>query len=357
MVTSINGRNDDAQLWLRILGRAVGLGIAVVAWGVAVPSVSQPQADFPHGTTLDQSQGALALERLIQNTTVRVYAGTTAGSGVIVARSGSHYQVLTNRHVVDWGDRLQILTVDRQFHPGTTVQTLAGLDLALVTFQSDRPYAIAPLSPSLPSVGTPLYAAGFPLYQPSHAQDTTALGRQVFQITQGQLAWILTDPLPEGYSLGYGNPVAIGMSGGPVFDPWGQVVGINGRSGGRDAGFGLGVLANGQVLAPALVEQMAALSWGIAVAGGVPGLAIAPGAGSARSPMPAPPLPAPRAAPTAINPPQVDRSRWFQPQPKPEIDGQPCLPTAPTCADWTWGDPLPSPAPANPASSVNSLTE
>ena len=216
------------------------------------------------------------LTPLIENTTVRVYAGKTAGSGVIVARSGSRYQVLTNRHVVEWGDRLQVLTADGQFQPAQILQTFAGLDLAVVTFQSDRLYAVAPLSSSLPPVGTPIYAAGFPLYQAGQPQDTTGLGRQTFQITSGSLTWLLNSPLPEGYRLGYSNPVAIGMSGGPLFNAQGQVVGINGRSAGRDAGFGLDTLGNGQPLDPILAAQMAELSWGIPVAGGIPGLAIIP---------------------------------------------------------------------------------
>jgi len=255
------------QVQILVLGAACLVG----GWNWCESSSAQVPSQYLQSFAISTD-----LQILIENTTVRVYAGSTAGSGVIVNSGNNRYQVLTNRHVVEWGSPVRILTADRQFHTSNSVQIVSGLDLAILTFQSDRRYPVAPLSPTLPLVGTPVYAAGFPLYQAGQAQDTTALGRQAFNTTSGQIVWILSHSAPDGYSLGYSNAVAIGMSGGPLFNPQGQVVGINGRSSGRDAGFGLDTLGNGQLWDPAFAAQMAELSWGIPVAEGIPGLAISP---------------------------------------------------------------------------------
>lgn len=275
----------------------LGVLVGFVVGGYRSPSFAQssPGLDgYPATAGAEVIPGDLV--PLAQNVTVRIIDGDVAGSGFIVERRGSRYTVVTNAHVVSWGDNPRILTVDGQLHqPNQPPRLLPGFDLALLFFDSDRPYGIATLSPLPPAPGDPVYAVGFPLYVPGLATSTASQGRQPFRIAAGRITLTLPTPLPAGYSLGYSSAVVVGMSGGPVLNQQGQVVGINGRSADRDPSFGVYTLVNGQEPDPALLPAIMASSWGIPLAGQGALLGLSPlERGSDRSPwlgMPTPPIP------------------------------------------------------------------
>ncbi|MEG4114000.1 MULTISPECIES: hypothetical protein [unclassified Microcoleus] len=56
---------------------------------------------------------------------------------------------------------------------------------------------------------------------------------------------LLPKSLAQGYSLGYTNEVKIGMSGSPIFNAKGFLVGINGRGKYRDPNFGVYAFEDG----------------------------------------------------------------------------------------------------------------
>ena len=170
------------------------------------------------------------------------------GSGVIVARTGRIYYVLTALHVVRTRDVIYgIRTSDGEVHSvddvdthsniipfGTELETLPttiqGYDLAIVKFESDRTYAAIPIGESSAlKPGDKLFVSGYP--DPNH----TASQRQ-HQLSEGTLTQILSSPSPDGgYSLLYTNPTKRGMSGGAVLNENGELIGIHGRGRGQSS--------------------------------------------------------------------------------------------------------------------------
>ncbi|MGD2183823.1 S1 family peptidase [Lusitaniella coriacea] len=151
---------------------------------------------------------------------VRVNANSNKGSGILVSHQGSIYTVLTNQHVLTPGEPYQIETSDGQRHPATPVDGVdfQGNDLALLQFRSGiKRYQTATLGNSSHlKIGEAVFAAGFP----SESKE--------FALNSGQVALSIEPALIGGYQMGYTNPIHKGMSGGPLLNQQGKVVGING---------------------------------------------------------------------------------------------------------------------------------
>ena len=198
------------------------------------------------------------VENLARQTTVRIKTAKSSGSGAIVRSRGQIYTVLTSWHVVafDRGDRT-IVTGDGLIHQplGGTVTRLGDTDLAIAEFSSTNQYKIASISTEPAAVGEPVLAAGFPA-----GSEAGAL-----TVTRGFVSLWLPKSLPQGYSFGYTNEVKIGMSGGPVFNAKGLLIGINGRGKYRDPGFGVYAFEDGSEPTPELLEKMVKSSWGIPI--------------------------------------------------------------------------------------------
>lgn len=144
------------------------------------------------------------------------------GSGVIIAKNEKTYYVLTANHVVSDPDEYKIVTIDQQAYPldASKVKSLPGVDLAVVEFSSNKKYQVAKLANSdTLREGKPVFVSGWP--QPG------GTGQVVRQFTDGRISGFL-DQAVEGYKIIYTNVTRRGMSGGPVVDAGGRVVGIHG---------------------------------------------------------------------------------------------------------------------------------
>ncbi|NJK75525.1 MAG: trypsin-like peptidase domain-containing protein [Oscillatoriales cyanobacterium RU_3_3] len=195
------------------------------------------------------------VENLAQQATVRVKSLKSSGSGTIVRRSGHTYTVLTNWHVVAFnrGERT-IVTGDGKIHQLLEIpRRLGNTDLAIVRFRSTTEYKVPLISDRPTALGEPLLAAGFPA------------GAGNLTVARGFVKLLLPKSLPQGYSLGYTNEVTIGMSGGPIFDAAGCLVGINGRGKYREPDFGVYAFEDGSEPTPELLEKMVKSSWGIPI--------------------------------------------------------------------------------------------
>ena len=153
---------------------------------------------------------------------VKVLSGYGAGSGILIKKQGQTYTILTNNHVLALGERHRIQTPDGRIYQGELVKnrSFEGNDLVLLQFRSTREYSVARLASSRIAVGDEVFATGFP------AQDGSE--KRGFEFLLGRVSFLSPKALVGGYQIGYTNPVEKGMSGGPLLNSRGEVVGING---------------------------------------------------------------------------------------------------------------------------------
>jgi tetratricopeptide (TPR) repeat protein len=151
--------------------------------------------------------------------------GQSPGSGVIMARQGQTYYVLTASHVVATPDEYDVVAPDGQKYriDYSRVRKLAGVDLAVVPFTSTRTYQIARLGDSSQvKRGMEAFVAGWPAGGAAIVNPTLIFQKGIIsanaQIQQG-----------NGYGLVYTNNTLPGMSGGAVFNSQGEVIGIHGK--------------------------------------------------------------------------------------------------------------------------------
>jgi tetratricopeptide (TPR) repeat protein len=179
------------------------------------------EADFAQAIPLSEIQAKA------NQITVKIQSDRPS-SGVLVAKRGDRYMVLTTKHSVKVEDRYAVITPDGESHSveWRSIQNLPDLDLALIEFKSDRSYPIAELSTAMPYPGQPLFLMGkaeaIPRFTPGSV------------IPQLQAIPFAKDPFTQGYGLFYSNIAQAGMSGGPVLNSSGQVMAIHGRSEGEE---------------------------------------------------------------------------------------------------------------------------
>lgn len=157
--------------------------------------------------------------------------GVSSGSGVIVARMGTTYTVLTANHVVDAAAPYTIVTPDGLRYPIRTndIQPLPGVDLAIVHFTSSQVYATATLaSYQYDSRFRNVFVSGWTGPSGGRTRQFTAgvLSDRNFGLAQTQ------GIQRDGYNLFYSNWTDVGMSGGPILDTDGRVIGIHGLADG-----------------------------------------------------------------------------------------------------------------------------
>ena len=220
-------------------------GLAAAVMGVAASSaIVAPKISYAL-TPTEVSQLAKQFTVLIE--------GTSSGSGAIVRREGNTYYVLTAKQVVEGAGKQAIVTPDGrryQLDYGT-VRQLPSRDLALVQFTSNQDYRVADLGDAgVARLGTAVYVAGFP------KQGANTGGK--YQFTEGKIYGAsaprsaISRPAQnqvDGYALNYTNVTRSGMSGGPVLNEEGRLIGIHRQAEnqalGSNVGLNLGIPING----------------------------------------------------------------------------------------------------------------
>jgi len=208
--------------------------------------------------------------------TVRILSKRSSGSGVIIDHQGQTYTVLTCNHVANSSsnDKFSILTSNGKIYQGYRKRLSSlenrNLDLALIQFQSSTSYRVAIVGRYQNiSVGDTVYAAGFPNYQYYNSMpiaETINWGLKAYKLTTGKVSLILTkQSLNRGYQLGNTNDVESGMSGGPLLDRLGQLVGINGRGKYPLQGIDAFFFSDGAMPSSELFHRMESLSWAIPI--------------------------------------------------------------------------------------------
>ncbi|MFW9259666.1 tetratricopeptide repeat-containing serine protease family protein [Nostoc sp. CALU 546] len=179
--------------------------------------------------------------QIAKKTTVQINnEGTTSpgGSGVIIAKEGNTYTVLTANHVVcDALDRpgeivcssditYSVRTSIGKDYPVKDIKVLQksknDADLAVVTFEATEDYPVATLGNSdQAEIAADIFVAGFP------AVFGTSGAARDFAFTKGLVVSRASSAI-NGYSLIYDARTVTGNSGGPVFDVAGRLVAIHG---------------------------------------------------------------------------------------------------------------------------------
>jgi len=205
------------------------------------------------------------LEKLAKTVTVRVFSGKAAdklgGSGVLIDHQENQYLVITNDHVVSNRQlNYSIQTFDGHNYPAQILspsQSSQGNDLALLTFKTtSNSYQVLKIEsrPKISKEETVL-AGGFPFLDDFHqAQD--------FHFNWGKVMMALDQPFLGGYSIGYTNLLRNGMSGGPVINQKGELIGINGMA--QDPLLGNPyIFPDGKTVSESAWKEVSQLSWAI----------------------------------------------------------------------------------------------
>ena len=168
------------------------------------------------------------INKIAKPITVRI-DGVGQGSGVIVGKENDVYTVVTNWHVVKVLGNYTVQTVDGEKHSVDYRQVREfpnSVDLAIIEFSSDNDYEVATIGDSeLLGEGQTIHLAGYP-----GSGQIIGESDRYYRFNSLSINAILPDNREGGYSLSYGGENFSGMSGSPILDSNGDVIGINGTA-------------------------------------------------------------------------------------------------------------------------------
>jgi protein-disulfide isomerase len=162
------------------------------------------------------------ISRIAKKSVVRIDGGN-AGTGFIVKKNGNTYRILTNAHVLKRSGNYQVITpdsssytlVNKRFSPNN-------IDLAEAEFTSDRDYPVAELGSSEGlEPGSYIYSYGW-------NGVSEAIESRTPQLLTGTISSIKLGQAYNGYNLIYTLSRVPGMSGSPIYNDLGKVIGIYG---------------------------------------------------------------------------------------------------------------------------------
>jgi S1-C subfamily serine protease len=199
---------------------AIAIIVITGAITVTIPSLSQPPA-----IQIAQVLSSEQINSRAKQIAVRI-DGASTGSGVIIEENNDVYTVLTNWHVMQTAGDYTVQTIDGRDHPvdQASIKQIGGLDLAIFQFTSNQNYQLAELGNSDELVeGQDIYYAGYP-------GELKQEDNRYYRFIPTNIVGLLPTNANKGYSLIYDGEAFPGMSGGPVLNNRGMLIGIHGEA-------------------------------------------------------------------------------------------------------------------------------
>jgi S1-C subfamily serine protease len=250
-------------LWITGWLSTVVLGVAMATQNCAGKISCQDHSKAQSIESIDRHPlNSEELKTLAKKITVQIQAGSISGSGVIFDRitspkgnqQGDRYRVVTNAHNLIQQSSVQLRTIDGHLHQAvrSNVNNLGNNDLAILEFHSTSSYQVAEWSRQPAKKGSLIIFAGF------------AYDKNEVTMSDAEVSHFLEKPLKRGYQLGYTNSVRQGMSGGPIIDRTGLLIGVNAISA-YPLLNRIYVFADGTKPPANLIKQMRRSNWGVPV--------------------------------------------------------------------------------------------
>ncbi|MCL2602366.1 MAG: trypsin-like peptidase domain-containing protein, partial [Treponema sp.] len=166
------------------------------------------------------------------------------GSGIIIRHEKGVYYVLTNNHVIDGANEIQIGVLGARDYNADVIGRDPRRDLAVLSFKSNDRYPLAELGNSDDvRIGDWAIAMGNPLGEQFSFSVTMGIVSAVGRT--GGPGGNINDFIQTDASINQGN------SGGPLVNIWGEVIGINtwiaSNVGGGSVGLGFAIPINNVV--------------------------------------------------------------------------------------------------------------
>lgn len=229
-----NNKNNGTKILLILFGALllIGLGAGgMYAFVKKYPSITTINK-LEKEVTVNENGIADAVEKVYDAVAVvEVYQRNTlyaTGTGFIFKKDNNKYYIMTNYHVVSQGNAVKVVLTD-----GTSIETtLVGgdqyIDIAVLSFESDKDLSIAEIGSSVEArVGDTVFTVGAPVSSQIFSGSVTR------GIISGKDRMVSVSTNSNSSSSDYimksiqtDAAINSGNSGGPLCNSNGQVIGI-----------------------------------------------------------------------------------------------------------------------------------